>query len=101
MKILYLPFKIIAGIVGAKLGERVFNQLWSKIDEDDPPEPEAVDAKWSKIVGAAVIKAAALAGVAAIVDKGTAKAFQSLTGYWPGDEASEGSDTQTEDSGDD
>lgn len=99
MKILYLPFKIIAGIVGAKLGQRVFKQLWGAIDDDDPPSPKTVDAKVSKIVAAAALKAVALAGVVAVVDRVTARAFHYLTGYWPGKgEAPEDSGEQPESS---
>lgn len=86
MKILYLPFKIIAGIVGAKVGKNVFQQIWGSIDDDDPPPPKNMRANYSKVIGAAALKAATLAAVVAVVDRTTARAFRSVTGYDPAEQ---------------
>jgi hypothetical protein len=91
MKILYKPFGLIAGAVAARIGKSVFRGLWSKIDDAEPPEPKAPDATFPKVVGAAALEAATMAGVGAAVDRATARAFHYLTGIWPG-EAPEGSD---------
>lgn len=84
MKILYKPFAIIAGVVGARLGRSVFKSLWSKLDTSEPPPPTAPDASFPKVVGAAALEAATMAGVAAAVDRASARAFHYLTGIWPG-----------------
>jgi uncharacterized protein DUF4235 len=85
VKLLYKPFAIVAGIVGAKLGKRVFKGVWSKIDATtDPPPPTAAEASLPKVVGAAALEAATMAGIAAAVDRASAKWFQYLTGLWPG-----------------
>ena len=52
MKFLYMPFRIIAAIIGAKLGHLVFKRLWSKIDDTDPPATTNVEASWKKVVAA-------------------------------------------------
>jgi uncharacterized membrane protein YeaQ/YmgE (transglycosylase-associated protein family) len=65
MKLLYKPFGIIAGVIGAKVGQRLFKAIWSKIDDAEPPPPTAGDAPLGKAVGAAALEAAALAGAKA------------------------------------
>ncbi len=85
MKILYKPFALISGVIGAKLGQSVFKQLWVQLDDSKPPKPTTAEASTSKIVGAAALEAATLAGIAAVVDRFTARAFERLTGIWPGD----------------
>jgi Protein of unknown function (DUF4235) len=85
MKILYKPFALISGLIGARLGHTVFKQLWVQLDDSKPPKPTTEEASTSKIVAAAVLEAATLAGVAAVVDRFSARAFERVTGIWPGD----------------
>jgi hypothetical protein len=84
MKILYKPFAIIAGVIAARLGRQAFKTVWAKIDSADPPDPTTADATLPKVVGAAALEAATMAGIAAAVDRGTARVFHYLTGIWPG-----------------
>jgi len=89
MKLLYKPFALIAGVVGAKLGQRAFKTVWAKIDDAEPPNPTTEDASLGKVVGAKTLEAATIAGVAAAVDRASARWFQYLTGSWPGREPEE------------
>lgn len=84
MKIFYKPFGIIAGVIGAKLGQRVFAQLWTRFDRLAPPEPTAGDAPLPKVVAAAALEAATMAAIGATVDRAAASAFHYLIGTWPG-----------------
>jgi hypothetical protein len=83
MRILYKPFAIVAGVIGARLGQNLFKTLWAKIDSSEPPAPTASDASLPKVVGAAALEAATMAGVAAAVDRASARWFHYLTGIWP------------------
>ena len=85
MKILYKPFGIIAGLIGARIATAIFKALWARIDEEEPPKPTTADASFPKVVGAAALEAATMAGVGAAVDRAGARAFHHLTGIWPGD----------------
>ena len=85
MKILYKPFGLIAGFIAARIGKSVFKTLWSKIDQAEPPAPTAADASLPKVVGAAALEAATRAGVAAAVDRTSARVFHHLIGIWPGE----------------
>jgi xanthosine utilization system XapX-like protein len=83
MKILYKPFAIIAGLISARLGQRVFQKLWAKIDEEPAPVPSTRAASTPKVVASAALQAATFAGVAAFVDRHTLRGFHYLTGAWP------------------
>jgi Protein of unknown function (DUF4235) len=85
MKILYKPFGIIAGLVGAKIAHSIFKAVWARIDEEDPPNPTTEDASLPKVVGAAALEAATMAAVGAAVDRASARTFHHLTGIWPGE----------------
>jgi hypothetical protein len=85
MKLVYKPFALIASLVAARLGKSIFKALWSRIDEREPPKPTTADEPFGKAVGAAVLEAATMAGVAAAVDRVSAASFQYLTGFWPGE----------------
>jgi hypothetical protein len=89
MRLLYKPFGLIAGLISARLGKSVFRGLWSRIDEAEPPPPGASQASLPKVVGAAALEAATMAGVAAAVDRASMRAFAYLTGIWPGKEPEE------------
>jgi hypothetical protein len=84
MKLLFKPFSLIAGVIAARIGKAIFTGLWSKVDRAEPPEPTAPEAPMPKVVGAAVLEAATMAGVAAAADRLAAQAFHHLTGIWPG-----------------
>jgi hypothetical protein len=85
MKLLYKPFGIIAGLIGARIAAAIFKAIWARIDEQDPPKPTTEGATFPKVVGAAALEAATMASVGALVDRAGARAFHHLTGIWPGD----------------
>ncbi len=39
MKLLYKPFGVILGILAGLLGRKAFDFVWTKIDDEEPPEP--------------------------------------------------------------
>jgi Protein of unknown function (DUF4235) len=86
MKLLYKPFGILAGVIAARLGRKAFKQLWGKFDEQDPPDPSVEEAGAGKVLAAAALEAAIMAGVAAAFDRLGARAFHHLFGIWPGKE---------------
>lgn len=86
MKLIYKPFALIAAVIGARIGRSIFRGLWSKIDDRDPPHASAPNASLGKVIGAATLEAATMAGVGAAADRASAKAFHHLTGIWPGED---------------
>jgi hypothetical protein len=83
MRILYKPFAIIASVIAARLGRGVFKTVWARIDAADPPDPTNAEATLPKVVAAAALEAATMAGIAAAVDRASARVFHHLTGIWP------------------
>jgi Protein of unknown function (DUF4235) len=89
MKIFYKPFAIIAGLIGARIAKAIFAAVWSRIDHERPPKPTTEEASLPKVVGAAALEAATMAGIGAAVDRAGARAFHHLTGIWPGESREE------------
>jgi len=89
MKILYKPFAMIAGLIGARVARSIFSAVWARIDHEEPPKPTTEEASLPKVVGAAALEAATMAGVGALVDRAGARAFHHLTGIWPGESREE------------
>ena len=57
VKLIYKPFGIILGILAGLLGKRLFDFVWTKIDDEEPPE--AHDARrrtWAKVLAAAALQ---------------------------------------------
>ena len=74
----------------AELGGRDVDELvWARIDEQPPPKPTTEETSFQKVVGAAVLEAAVMAGIGAVVERAGARAFHHLTGIWPGDKTPE------------
>src|ERR1700750_3203672 len=84
MKLLYKPFAIIASLIAARLGHSVFKQIWSQLDDEQPPKPTTHDAKVPKVIAAAALEAATLAGVAAVVDRAGARECEVPARFWAG-----------------
>lgn len=85
MKLLYKPLGIVLGLMAGLLGRRLFNFVWGKLDEEEPPEATTELAPWPKVLGAAALQGAIFAVVRAAVNRGGAKTFEHLTGVWPGE----------------
>ena len=85
MKLIYKPFGIILGILGGLLGKRLFEFVWTKIDDEEPPEPTTQEADWGKILLTAAIQGMIFKSTRAIVDRQGAKGWYYLTGAWPGE----------------
>jgi hypothetical protein len=83
MRLLYKPFSLIAGLIAARVGRAMFNRIWSRLDTAEPPDPTAPGTDLPRVVSAAAIEAATMAGVAAAADRAAARTFHYLTGVWP------------------
>ncbi len=94
MKLLYKPFGIIFGILAGLLSRKVFEQIWSRIDDEQPPNATTKEASTGKVIGAAVLQGAVFAGVRAGVNRWGATGFYKLTGLWPGDKVQKPADDE-------
>ena len=85
MKLIYKPFGIVAGILAGLLSKRLFDWLWSKIDDQEPPEPTTEIAPLGKVLAAAALQGVTFKVTRAAVDRAGARGFAHLTGVWPGE----------------
>lgn len=87
-KILYRPVGMASSIVAGLAASAVFRWAWKRAahgDVEDPPTALETEYPLKEILAAAVVQGAIYAVVKALTDRGGARAFQRLTGEWPGD----------------
>ena len=85
MKLIYKPFGIVFGIIAGLLSKKLFELIWSKLDDEEPPKPTTELATWPKVLGAALVEGVTFKVTRAAVDRVGAKGFSHLTGVWPGE----------------
>lgn len=84
-KAAYRPVGLGASIAAASVAGMVFKQIWRRVaDEDDAPDALQSEYTLGKVLLAAGIQAVIFALVKVLMDRGGARAFEKLTGSWPG-----------------
>jgi len=82
---IYKPIGIILGLAASLIGRRLFNFVWSRIDDEDPPKPTTEEVGWPKLLAAAAAQGMIFRVVRVAVDRFGAKGWTYLTGAWPGE----------------
>ena len=85
MGVIYKPFGIVLGLVAGLLGKRVFNLVWTKIDDEDPPKATTEATTWGKVLSAAAVQGMIFRLTRVVVDRYGAIGWSYLTGVWPGE----------------
>lgn len=94
-KLLFLPFRIGAGLLAGMIGKKSFDLIWSRIDDhESPPQPDSRQAGLGKLALALALQGALFRLAKGLVDHGSRRGFASLTGAWPGEE--EARDSQSD-----
>lgn len=88
-KLLFVPFSMIAGIIAGALSKKTFEAIWGVIDDHEAPEPKHRDVALAKLISALVLQGAIVRTIRGVFDHGSRKAFERLTGSWPGEEQPE------------
>jgi hypothetical protein len=88
MKFLFAPIGIGAGLLAGFAAQKAFERLWSAIDDEEPPQPGSRDVPVLKLVGALALEGAIFRLAKGFADHGARSGFASLTGRWPGEQAS-------------
>ena len=83
--LIYKPFGIVAGILAGFVGKKLFDFVWTKIDEEEPPEPTTEETTWGKLIAAAAVQGVIFRVTRIVVDRYGALAFHYFTGIWPGE----------------
>lgn len=87
MKIVFTPFSIVLGLLAGIVGTKVFEKVWSLVDEEEPPSPEHRELSWPKLIVALLVEGAIFKLVKGLTDHGARTAFARATGTWPGEES--------------
>jgi hypothetical protein len=85
MKLIYKPFGIVLGILAAIVGRKAFDFVWTKIDDQEPPEPTTEEASWRRVLAAAAVQGLIFRVTKVTVDRYGAIGWRHLTGTWPGE----------------
>ncbi len=86
MKILFIPFSILTGLVAGMIGRRIFTAIWGVVDEEEAPDASHRDVPWGKVIAAAAVEGAIFRITKTAADRGLRLGFLSLTGSWPGEQ---------------
>ncbi len=87
MKFVFTPISIALGLVAGLAGKKIFERLWSLVDDEEPPRSEHREFSWPKLIAALLFEGAIFRLVKGLTDHGARRAFASATGAWPGEEA--------------
>jgi hypothetical protein len=85
MGVIYKPFGIILGILGGLAGKKLFDFVWTKIDDQEPPKATTEDTSWPRLLGAAALQGVIFRVTRFVIDRYGAIGFNYLTGVWPGE----------------
>lgn len=89
MKILYIPFSLAGGLIAGLIAKKMVAAIWGMVDDQDPPKPEHRDVSAGKLAAAVTLEGAVMALTRGMTDHASRRAFEYLTGAWPGEEAPE------------
>jgi phage tail tape-measure protein len=86
VKLLFIPFSVIGGLLSGFLAKKLFEQAWGVVDDEEPPKPAHRQVPLAKVVAAAALEGAIFKGTRAAIDHKSREAFANATGTWPGEE---------------
>ena len=84
-KILFVPFRVLGGVIAGIIGKRAFEVLWGVMDHEDPPDPKDEQIPFQKLIPALLLEGAIFRAVRGLFDHGARRAYSNLTGSWPGE----------------
>jgi hypothetical protein len=85
-KLVYRPFGMAVNVLAGVVAGSVYKQVWRRVSATDhPPKPKESDYGWREVLSAAALQGAVFGLVKAAADRGGARAFEKVTGSWPGD----------------
>ena len=85
MKLIYRPIGLMLGILSGLIAKKIFDFVWTKFDEEEPPEPTTQQAPWAKVLAAAALQGVIFRSTRVLIDRYGAIGWNHLTGVWPGE----------------
>ena len=85
MGLLYKPIGFVLALIAALLGRKLFDFIWTRVDDEEPPEATTEETTWQKVLAVAAVQGVIFKVTRAAVDRYGAIGFRHLTGVWPGE----------------
>jgi hypothetical protein len=85
LKVMFIPFRVLSGLVAGALATKLFERIWRLIDKEQAPDPEQREVPIGKLLAGLLLQGAVFRAVRGLVDHGSRLAFTKLTGRWPGE----------------
>jgi hypothetical protein len=89
VRFVFTPISIALALLAGIVGQKIFEKIWSLVDDEEPPSPEHRQFSWPKMVIALLVEGAIFRLVKGLTDHGARRTFAKATGTWPGEEAPE------------
>ena len=88
-RLLFAPFSIAAGLIAGAVARKLFDRVWSLIEDSEPPSPEHREIQVWKLIASLALEGMIFRAVRGLVDYASRRGFFKLTGVWPGEERPE------------
>jgi hypothetical protein len=85
MGLIYKPIGFLLALVAGLLGRKLFDFVWTRVDDEEPPEATTEETTWVRVLAVAAVQGVIFKVIRAAVDRYGAIGFRHLTGVWPGE----------------
>jgi hypothetical protein len=85
MGLIYKPLGIVMSIIGGIVGRKVFDFIWTKVDDEEPPEATTLETSWAKVIAVSALQGVIFRISRVVVARYGAIGWHYLTGSWPGE----------------
>ena len=85
-RLLFAPFSITGGLLAGLVASKLFQVLWARVDDQEPPSPEHHQISWAKMATALLIEGAIFRLTRGAFDHASRVVFFRGTRHWPGEE---------------
>jgi hypothetical protein len=82
-KLVYTPFSIVFGLLGARVGKKAFNTIWGRVSDEPKPSAKEPDVSLGRVAASAALEGATLAAATAVARQLSVRAFHHVFGVWP------------------
>lgn len=82
-KSLYIPLSTAASIGGGLLAGKIFTELWKRIDDSEPPDPQDLQQPMASALFAAALQGVLWGVVRAAVQRASAHGYRAVTAEAP------------------
>lgn len=84
-RILFAPVSILGGVLAGLLAKAIFEWIWKRVDDQEPPAPEHRQVSLGKMAVALLLEGAIFRLVRGAFDHGARSVFYRGTHRWPGE----------------